>query len=42
MSNDDAYKIEDDFDRWDAKNAKHNFLARMERKLHYKEHSSRS
>lgn len=41
MSNDEAYRIEDDFERWDDKKARHNFLAKMERKLHNKEHSAR-
>ena len=42
MSNDDAYKIEDEFERWDEKNARHNFLAKMERKYYRKEHAARS
>lgn len=41
MSNDEADKMMDDFERWDRKNAKHNFIARMERKLSHKEHSAR-
>lgn len=42
MSNEEADKMMEDFERWDSKNARHNFLAKMERKLHHKEHISRS
>ena len=42
MSNDEADEMMDDFERKYDKNARHNFLERMERKLHHKEHSARS
>lgn len=42
MSNEEAEKMMDDFERWDQKHARHNFIARMERKLHHKEHRARS
>ena len=41
MSNDEADKMMDEFERWDVKNARHNFIAKMERKLHSKERDSR-
>lgn len=41
MSNEEADKMMEDFERWDSKNARHNFLAKMERKLHHKEHIAR-
>ena len=41
MSNDEADRMMDEFERWDVKNAKHDFIAKMERKLHHKERSSR-
>ncbi|MDB5184869.1 MAG: hypothetical protein JWN38_677 [Candidatus Saccharibacteria bacterium] len=42
MSSEEAEKLMDDFERWDAKHAKHDFIARMERKLRRKEISPRS
>ena len=42
MSNEDADKMMEEFEHWDSKNARHNFIAKMERKLHRKEHSARS
>ena len=41
MSDDDAENLMDTFDKWDTKNAKHDFLSRMERKLSRKERSGR-
>lgn len=37
MSNDEVESLMEDFEKWDAKNAKHMFISRMERKLHRKE-----
>jgi len=37
MSNDEIEALMDSFDKWDAKRAKHDFIQRMERKLHRKE-----
>jgi hypothetical protein len=42
MSSEEAEEIMNNFERWDSKNAKHNFIARMEHKLHRKEHSVRA
>jgi hypothetical protein len=39
MSNEQAEEIMGQFDKWDQKHAKHEFIARMERKLHRKERS---
>jgi hypothetical protein len=41
MSNEQADEIMNDFEKWDAKHAKQDFLARMERKLHRKERTNR-
>ncbi len=42
MSNEEADNMMDQFERWDQKHARHDFIARMERKLNHKEHRSRS
>lgn len=41
MSQEDAEELLDRFEKWDAKNARHNFITRMERKLYRKEHANR-
>lgn len=41
MSSDEVENIMDRFEEWDRKHAKRDFIARMERKLSHKEHSSR-
>jgi hypothetical protein len=41
MSDDQAIEVEERFAQWDNKKAKHAFIARMEKKLHRKEHMSR-
>jgi len=41
MSNEDAEELMNQFEKWDAKHAKHNFITRMERKLFRKEHARR-
>ncbi len=42
MSNDDAEALMNEFEKWDAKQAKHEFITRMERKLYRKERDGRS
>jgi hypothetical protein len=42
MSLEEAEDFMNSFDRWDAKHARHDFLSRMERKLHRKESIKRS
>jgi len=37
MSNEEAEAMMENYEKWDAKHAKHNFINRMERKLHRKE-----
>lgn len=37
MSNEEAEALMNEFEKWDAKQAKHNFIARMEHKLYRKE-----
>lgn len=37
MSNEEVEALMDQFEKWDAKHAKHNFIHRMERKLSHKE-----
>ncbi len=37
MSNEEADKLMETFEKWDAKHAKHNFISKMERKMHRKE-----
>lgn len=37
MSYDEADELMHDFDKWDAKHARQEFISRMERKLHRKE-----
>ena len=41
MSNDEAENLMDNFEKWDAKHAKQDFIHRMERKLTRKERFSR-
>lgn len=41
MSNDEADALMEDFDRWNARQAKQAFIHRMERKLSRKERYSR-
>ena len=41
MSNEEAEALMDDFERWDAKHAKKDFIHRMERKLGRKERYDR-
>ncbi len=38
MSNEEAEALMENFEKWDAKHAKQDFLRRMERKLSRKEH----
>ena len=40
MSNDEAEKLMNEFDKWDTKHAKQEFIHRMERKLNRKERRS--
>lgn len=37
MSNEEIEAMMEDLEKWDAKRAKHDFIHRMERKLHRKE-----
>ena len=37
MSNDEAEALMEEFDKWDSRQAKHNFITRMEHKLYRKE-----
>jgi hypothetical protein len=39
MSNEEAEDLMEQFEKWDAKHAKHEFIRRMERKLVRKERS---
>jgi hypothetical protein len=39
MSNEEVEALMEQFDKWDAKHAKHDFIRRMERKLGRKERS---
>ena len=41
MSNEEAEAMMSEFDKWDTKHAKHEFIHRMERKLNRKERSGR-
>lgn len=41
MSNEEADNMMDDFERRYDKKARHDFIARMEHKLHHKEHAAR-
>lgn len=41
MSNEEAENLMDEFEKWDSKSAKHDFLSRMERKLSRKERFGR-
>lgn len=40
MSNEEIEALMESFEKWDAKRAKHDFIHRMERKLHRKERVS--
>ncbi len=40
MSNEEVESLMENFEKWDAKHARHNFIHRMERKLHRKEQRS--
>jgi len=42
MSNEEAERLMDTFEKWDAKHAKHDFIDRMEKKLNRKERSGRN
>ena len=37
MSNEEADKLMESFEKWDTKRAKQHFIHRMERKMHRKE-----
>lgn len=39
MSNEEADRLMEDFEKWDIKNAKHDFLEKMQRKYMRKERS---
>ena len=41
MSNEEVEALMENFEKWDAKRARHDFIQRMERKLHRKELFSR-
>ena len=41
MSEHEAESLMEQIEKWDAKQAKHDFIARMERKLHRKERAGR-
>lgn len=41
MSNEEIEAMMESFEKWDAKRAKHDFIERMERKLHRKERTGR-
>lgn len=41
MSSEEAEALMNDFDKWDSKHAKHEFIHRMERKLNRKERVGR-
>lgn len=41
MSESEEEALMERIEKWDAKQAKHDFLARMERKLHRKERAGR-
>lgn len=42
MSNEEAEELMNEFEKWDAKRAKHDFITRMEHKLYRKERMGRS
>ncbi len=42
MSDEEAEALMDKFEKWDAKQAKHSFIHRMERKLGRKNHRTES
>ena len=42
MSNEEAEALMNEFEKWDAKHARHDFITRMERKLYRKERLGRS
>lgn len=37
MSNEEAERLMESFEKWDAKHAKRHFINKMERKMHRKE-----
>lgn len=41
MSSEEADRLMETFEKWDAKHAKQNFISRMERKIHRKEKRAR-
>ena len=41
MSSEEMEALMENFDKWDAKRAKHDFIQRMERKLYRKERLGR-
>lgn len=41
MSSEEAEALMENFEKWDAKHAKHDFIHRMERKLNRKERYGR-
>ena len=41
MSTEEAEAMMNEFEKWDAKQAKHDFISRMERKLYRKERLGR-
>lgn len=42
MSNEEAENLMNEFEKWDARHARHDFITRMERKLYRKERLGRS
>ena len=42
MSNEEADALMNEFEKWDVKHARHDFITRMERKLYRKERLGRS
>jgi hypothetical protein len=42
MSNEEAEKLMETFEKWDAKHAKHDFISRMERKAHRRDQLDKS
>jgi hypothetical protein len=42
MSSEEAETLMNDFEKWDAKQAKHAFISRMEHKLYRKERTGRA
>ena len=42
MSSEEAEELMDEFEKWDTRQAKHDFISRMEHKLYRKERLSRA